>query len=100
MIAQLKQGFPNMAVTGPTDTDALVLKGSDGNSYSLPTASFAYSDSKGGAAAAIYSVSQLTDKSHAVAATICGNATTDTRTLMTRASSMEATAATIQVKVP
>lgn len=100
-LAKLKQQSPHLIVNGPNKAASLVLAGTDGKSYSLPTVNFTYTDSvQVGAANGIYSVSQLSDGSHAVVASICGNDTTKNASdLQPQVSALEAAASTIKVQV-
>lgn len=100
-LAKIKQQSPHLQVNGPNKAAALVLAGTDGKSYSLPTVNFTYTDTtQAGAANGVYSVSQLSGGSHAVVASICGSDTAKAPAeLQPRVDALEAAAATIKVNV-
>ncbi len=100
-LAKIKQQSPHLQVNGPNKAAALVLAGTDGKSYSLPTVNFTYTDTtQAGAANGVYSVSQLSGGSHAVVASICGSDTAKAPAeLQPRIDALEAAAATIKVNV-
>lgn len=100
-LAKVKQTSPQVVVNGPNKAAALVLSGTDGKSYSLPTVSFTYTNSaQAGAASGIYSVSELSGGNHAVVASICGSDTAKNPSeVQAQLTALEAAAATIKVQV-
>lgn len=98
---KLKKQSPHLVVNGPNKAAALILKGTDGKSYSLPTVNFTYTDStQAGAANATYSISLLSDGSHAVVASICGSDTAKSAAdLQSKVDALQAAATTIKVQV-
>lgn len=104
IVSRLQQKYGNvLQITGPTDTDALVLKATNGKSYALPSAIFKYSaNSKDltGALVAKYSISELSDKSHATVGVFCSS--DDPKALPTlaqRVNDLAPVAAAIGIKV-
>lgn len=103
LITKVKGLDPSVKVSGPNNVAARVLKGTDGKSYSLPTANFSYTGSESGQAYSIdvtYSISQLGDGSHAVVLVECtkaaANATAD---VLARVQAINPVANAIKVQV-
>lgn len=103
VIAKAKSAAPGITVTGPNTVAARVLKGSDGKKYSLPTVNYSFTgtqDSASFSSDVTYSISQLSDGSHAVVLLECSDTTAnDQSALSARVSTLDPVANAITVQV-